>query len=329
MLLLSDNRRIDSAAADRDPPDVSVIIPAYRSEATIGTALASVASQTCGSIEVIVVDDASRDDTATRACAVLQTSGLPHVVVQLLKNSGPSLARNCGVTLARGRYVAFLDADDSWMPTKLAQQVRLMDRHPEVTLCGCKVELFGQDGASLGLLSEDVPSFQVDGWKRLLWNSFIHTSAAMARRQDLGIRPFDRRLRVAEDRDLWIRLASNGTVGMVQQVLANKLESPTSFMSSNRMLIAFDTRRMIDTHVGAMRRYLTLAERMSVYGSLHSQIGKGLARQPGRYLSSLRHLALAIATGFKVFDNARVVVLSIPALRAARSGMRRPTTSAG
>lgn len=328
MLILSDNRETD-AAADRAPPEVSVVIPAYRAEATIHRALASVASQTCGRIEVIVVDDASRDHTAARACAILQASGLPHAVVQMRKNSGPSLARNVGVSLARGKYVAFLDADDTWMPSKLAQQVQLMDRHPEVTLCGCKVELFNQDGSSLGLLSRDVPSFLADGWKHLLWNPFIHTSAVLVRRLDLGIRPFDRRLRVAEDRDLWIRLASNGTVAMVQQVLTHKLESPASFMSSNRMLIASDTRRMIDSHVGAMRQYLTWRERKAVYGSLHSQIGKGLAPQPGRYISSLRHLAMAIAAGFNVFDNVRVVVLSIPAMRAARSLIRRPSSIAG
>ena len=322
-MILSDNRNADATDADSAPLQVSVVVPAYRAEAVIGKALASVARQTLKPLEIIVVDDGSRDDTAKRACEFLQDTALPHIVVRLEKNSGPSHARNVGVSFARGEYVAFLDADDVWIPDKLALQTQLMNRHPEVTLCAGKVELFTPAGIRIGTLFRDLPSFQVDGWKQLLWNPFVHTSAVMVRRRDLGSRPFDRRLRVAEDRDLWIRLASNGTVALVQQVVARKLESPTSFMSSNRALIASDTRRMIDNHSRAMRDYLTWQERKAIYGSLHSQIGKGLGRQPGRYVKSLFHLSLAIAAGFNVFDNARYLILSAPGMRALRTVARR------
>ena len=322
-MILSENRQIDVAALHPELPEVSVVVPAYRAAATIEKALASAVNQGFRSLEIIVVDDASRDGTADRACHLLQAAGVAHVVVRLEKNAGPSHARNVGVSFARGRYVAFLDADDVWLADKLALQTQLMNRHPEVTLCACQMELFNQAGTRIGQLFRDLPTFQVDGWKRLLWNPFVHTSSVMVRRLDLGLRPFDRRLRVAEDRDLWIRLASNGTVALVQQVLARKLESPTSFMSSNRTLIASDTRRMINYHVSAMRQYMTWRERLAVSGSLHSQIGKGLALQPGRYIGGFLHLLLAIAAGFNVFDNARFLVLSAPAMRALRPLVRR------
>ena len=323
MLLLSDNRITNIDVAGSVPPEVSVVIPAYQAEATIRRALASVAAQSFSRLEVIVVDDGGGDRTAEFACNILRQADLPHVVVRLLKNSGPSLARNIGVSLARGKYVAFLDADDIWMPAKLALQTQLMDRHPEVTLCGGQVERYDTRGIRLGPLFRNLPSFQAEGWKRLLWHPFIHTSSAMVRRLDLGAQPFDTRLRVAEDRDLWIRLARQGSVALVQQVVTHKLEAPTSFMATNRRLIASDTKRMVEHHVDAMRHHISWRERMAIYGSLHSQIGKGLAGQPGRYLAGLAHLMLAIASGFHVFDNARCLVLSAPVMRAIRVLVRR------
>ena len=68
------------------------------------------------------------------------------------------------------------------------------------------------DGTRIGPLFRDLPPLLPQGWKTLLWNACVQTSCAVARRADLGSRPFDPSLRVAEDRDLWIRLATNGVV---------------------------------------------------------------------------------------------------------------------
>ena len=76
------------------------------------TALASVAVQEFDGLEVIVVDDASRDDTVARAEAALRGTGLPHQILRQPQNGGPALTRNRGVVAAGGEYAAFLDADD-------------------------------------------------------------------------------------------------------------------------------------------------------------------------------------------------------------------------
>lgn len=300
-------------------PRVSVIIPTYKAMTTIETTIMSLMNQTFTDFEIIVVDDSSPDETPVIARNALEMSGSRHTVVKLGKNSGPSVARNAGVALARAEYVAFLDADDIWMPDKLALQVELLDRHPEVTLCACKVDRMTTEGILIGPLFQGLPSLQPDGWKRLLWDSFVHTSAAVARRADLSVDPFDSRLRVAEDRDLWITLASGGTVGLVQEVLVHKVESPSSYMSRNQMLVADDTVRMVDYHTRRMRDRLTLADRLRIFGSLNSSIGKGLASKPGHYLRSAKHLLLAIGAGYKVFDNARMMVLGAPPLRSFRA----------
>lgn len=323
MLLVEDRAGCEKAGRRWPAPKVSVIIPAYKAEGTIDGAIATVVAQSLPELEVIVVDDASSDRTFDRARDALQAAGLPYAVTRLEVNAGPSGARNAGVALARGDYVAFLDSDDTWMPEKLRLQVEFMERHPEVTLCGCRADLVTSDDRVIGPLFRDLPDILQDGWKRLLWEAFIQTSCVLVRRADLGIRPFDPTLRVAEDRDLWVRLASNGTVGLVNQTLVRKLEHSSSYMASNQMLISLDTRRMIHFHIRAMRDFLTHRDRLFILGGLHSQIGKGLSGQPGAYLRSAKHLLLAVAMCFNPFDNARHMVLSAPPVRALRAALRR------
>lgn len=325
--VLSDSRAVTATDA-AGPVRVSIVVPAYKAETTVESTIAGLASQTFRAFEVIVVDDASPDGTGERACHALRQSGLRHVVVRLVKNAGPSGARNAGVALATGEYVAFQDADDTWMPEKLARQVELMDRHPEVTLCGCQADLVAANGAVIGPLFRRLPTFQAMGWRRLLSNAFIQTSCALVRRADLGMQPFDPTLRIAEDRDLWIRLASNGVTALLQEVLVRKAELPTSFMSTNTMLIALDTKRMVDYHVSAMREYMTWRERRLIYGSLHSSIGKGLTPHPGHYLRGSWHMLMAVGMCYNVVDSLRFLILSNPAVRRLRRrlGLRRATT---
>src|SRR5579863_4931679 len=100
-------------------PTVSVVIPTYNYARFLGQAIDSVLAQTCPVKEIIVVDDGSTDDTFN----VLARYG-PAVRALKQKNCGPAAARNRGVGIAGGDLIAFLDADDFWMPDKLAKQVR-------------------------------------------------------------------------------------------------------------------------------------------------------------------------------------------------------------
>ena len=317
MIVLSDTRADAAPGAASQLPRVSIVLPAYKAEATIEDTVAALASQTYTAFEVVVVDDASPDATGERACHALRRTGLRHVVVRLAGNAGPSGARNVGVSLALGEYVAFQDADDTWLPEKLARQVELMDRHPEVTLCGCEAEVTNLDGSMARTLFRNLPLFQEAAWKLLLLGDFIPASCAMARRSDLGTHPFNPALRAAEGRDVWIRLASNGVTAVLQDALVRTLAPPASALSG-AALAASDTKRVVDFHVGAMRDYMTWRERHAVYGSLHSSIGRDLAARPGHYLKGARHTLTAIGMGFNVASNLKVLVLSNPAIRKLR-----------
>jgi glycosyltransferase involved in cell wall biosynthesis len=106
-------------------PLVSVVIPAFNAEPFIAEAITSALAQDYGRVEVVVVDDGSADRTAAIA------SGYP-VTCHTQANAGQAAARNAGVAAARGSLVAFLDADDLWMPSKLSVQVACLLAHPEI-----------------------------------------------------------------------------------------------------------------------------------------------------------------------------------------------------
>src|SRR5579863_3286015 len=113
----------DSTNHDALKPAVTVLIPAYNAAATIERAVDSVLAQTFDDYEIIVVDDGSRDATS----AIVANYGNDKIrLFRLPQNRGESGAMNEGIAAARGELVAFLDADDEWLPTKLARQVEVL-----------------------------------------------------------------------------------------------------------------------------------------------------------------------------------------------------------
>jgi glycosyltransferase involved in cell wall biosynthesis len=195
---------------------VSVIIPTYNSAAYLGEAIQSVLAQTYPDFEITVVDDGSTDGTA-EALQPFQDR------VRLFRQdrAGPSAARNRGILNARGNLIAFLDADDMWQPEKLARQVDLLNRHPEVVLCYTDFSR-GPDGrptAESQLKHYEHPGLG-DAFYSLLRNNFLVTPAVVVRREVLaraGL--FDPSLRGSEDIELWLRLARLGPFACVPEVL--------------------------------------------------------------------------------------------------------------
>lgn len=116
---------------------VSCIVPVYNGERFVAAAVESILAQTYRPIELLVVNDGSTDNTTK----VLDKFGNQLQVVYQ-ENAGQAAARNRGLDLAVGEFVAFLDADDIWLPEKLALQVEYLATHPEADLCNCLMENF-------------------------------------------------------------------------------------------------------------------------------------------------------------------------------------------
>lgn len=198
-------------------PMVSVVMPAYNVAWCIGRALDSVLAQDFRARELIVVNDGSSD--ATRA--VLEGYGTAISVIDQ-ENRGMSAARNAGIRSARGTYVAFLDADDWWLPGKLTRQVALMQGRPEIGFCSTVVRVEDGDGRLLNLWR--CPN----GSTEILATLFAQNAAiaggcsAVMVRKDLLDRVglFDENLRGFEDPDLWMRLAAVSGYACIYETLA-------------------------------------------------------------------------------------------------------------
>lgn len=199
-------------------PDVSVVMPAYNSAATIDSAIESALTQRDVGVEVIVVDDGSTDDTVSRARA---HGARVRVISQA--NAGPQAARNRGINEARADMIAFLDSDDLWLPGKLSAQCRLLQNDPEVSAVFARWHVWrASRGGNFELPSaltcvpvDDRIDTDASGWlyTRLLLDVCMLTSTVMVRTQTLrDLQGFDPGLRIGEDYDLWLRLSRLGRI---------------------------------------------------------------------------------------------------------------------
>lgn len=186
---------------------VSVVIPCYRCARTLERTLASVAAQTLRPAEVILVDDASGDETRDVMKILSQQFENGWIkLVFLDENVGAASARNAGWALASQPLVAFLDADDAWHCHKLDRQVAYLQTHPEVGLCSHGWRLT-RDSVPLDWALDDAPAKPVSKWAVLLSNPFVTPSVML--RRDLPLR-FHEAQRYTEDHMLWMALACSG-----------------------------------------------------------------------------------------------------------------------
>jgi glycosyltransferase involved in cell wall biosynthesis len=201
-------------------PNVSVIIPAYNSGATIAATINSVLRQTHADYEIIVVDDGSTDNTQAQVTAF---GDQVHYVYQ--PNRERSAARNHGIRLAQGKYIAFLDADDRWRPEKLAKQVALLDRRSDLALVYCWASLIDPAGIKCGVIGQDFPIEQAEhcvAFEGLLLGRSIPTLTTIVRAACLATTGlFDEQICYIEDWDLWLRFALHYPIGFVPEVLAD------------------------------------------------------------------------------------------------------------
>lgn len=195
-------------------PEISVVIPCYNAARYVAAAVRSALAQRTGSMEIIVVDDGSSDGSAQ---VVRQQFSSVDVVEQ--PNLGVAAARNAGIRRARGEWIAFLDADDVWLPGKIAAQRRLLADMPAARMVYTAWHVWEscEPEPSPGLLhtlsrgADDNGQWRgASGWiyPELLVDCVVWTSTVLAHRSlfdEAGL--FDPSLRIGEDYDLWLRVS--------------------------------------------------------------------------------------------------------------------------
>lgn len=221
-------------------PVVSVIIPAYRAVQTIAATLDSVLSQTFTEHEIVVVNDGSPDS------GELEEALQPYrgrIVYLRQENQGTSGARNTGIRAAHGKYVAFLDADDTWDPENLGAQLRLIETDPSIAVVYADARIIGDVPEAGKTVMDLCPSSGEVTLERLITRECtVHLCVSLCRREAvLAAGLFDPQFRRAEDIDLWLRIiAAGGRIAYQKRVLGCYRKSPDSLSAdSAAMLEAF------------------------------------------------------------------------------------------
>ena len=277
---------------------ISVIIPTFNAEKTVKKAIESVFDQDLAPCEILIVDDASSDSTLGQVEA-FDDSRIQ--VIRLEKNSGPGAARNAGLELARGEYVAFLDADDWWLETKLSLQYAALRVDKSIALATCD-SVYRTPTGELKRRSHEVlpPVAGKDAWKTLLAYNFMPTPTVMARRDVLlEVGGFANELEFGEDLDLWIRTSLKGEVAVVPEVLVEIVEWSGSLTGTIRHLQPDFVLPFIERYLTAQALHLSEAEVRAIRGRRLFESGN-LLFYGGHTFKSLRYFARSASRGYRI-----------------------------
>lgn len=274
--------------------EVAIVVPCYNVEPYLQRALDSVYAQSYRDFHICCVDDGSTDGTLQ----VLKTNARSCTFV-CQPHAGPAAARNRAIRVSDSAFVAFLDADDKWMPSKLERQITMLKQDPTLGLV-CSLCLVSELG------NERRAAFSADGvpgcgrlFQDLVRNCFVFTPTVVVRRrclEEVGL--FNEALPVSEDFNLWLRIAARWKIALLPETLAITHKRPGSLSASiapeERLragVVALEhvqssCPELSPSDRRALRR--ALAERMYFHGSFLLSTGaQGLARQ--KLLGALKH----------------------------------------
>lgn len=303
---------------------VSVVIPAFNSEATLARALDSVVGQSPSPGEIIVVDDQSTD-ASRRIVAGYAEKNVRLIVLPAHRGAGA--ARNAGIRAASGDLIAFLDSDDEWLPGKLERQIALIESDRKLAFVACASTLVSAAGNDLGDTYRGQPVVTGDmAWKALLACNFIATPTVVARRCHLiEVGGFDEEMKIGEDQDLWIRLALTGSLGYVPESLVRVHMRENSLSTWALRNLLTDTLPMIERHIEALRGRLTAREIRRIRGERLSRFGR-VAYARGEIANGISLLGRSVLLGYRPLESAWYVATAAPPSAWLKRRFNRRTT---
>jgi glycosyltransferase involved in cell wall biosynthesis len=263
---------------------VSVIIPTYNSAAFLLQTVDSILNQTYGDVELFVIDDGSTDNTRQ----ILEPY-LGRLTYLYQENQGESTARNEGVRLSHGEYVAFLDSDDYWLPEKLEREVKFLDAHPETVLVYAQNYVINRAGERIRfrgneIMGDGTPGVQPVFDRLVLDNLIVTPGVVLVRRSALEqTRGFDGSIQYGEDWDLWLSLAVLGPFGYIPEPATCyrihrpdrrlRIEASDEFVQQNEIILEKAFARRSDAHSHALPALQPLsplrALRAQAFGGLY------------------------------------------------------------
>ncbi|MBC8432937.1 MAG: glycosyltransferase family 2 protein [Desulfobacterales bacterium] len=232
-------------------PIVSVIIPTYNRAKLLERAVNSVLRQTYKELELIIVNDSSKDETE-KAIKKYADDRIKYICHQ--KNLGGSAARNTGIKAAQGKYIALLDDDDGWFPEKLEKQVKhFAEVSDNVGLVYSGFEVIDMNGI---VIQKTYPKFKGNLYMRLLERSMIGgSSVPLIKRtcfKKVGL--FDQSLRSCQDWDMWMRISEHYAFDFIPEILT-KMYSHSHQLSSDYSSMIPGRTRMIEKHMKVFQKH--------------------------------------------------------------------------
>lgn len=254
---------------------VSVIIPSYNREKTIERAVMSVLNQTYKDLELIVVDDCSKDNTV-EVLKSIKDDRLK--IIRLEKNSGACVARNVGIENAQGDYIAFQDSDDEWLLDKLEKQMAIFEK-VKVDLVFCA---FNRFGLGEDLTYPELPEGIVER-KVLLEDSRISTQTLIGKKECFENVKFDPEMPRLQDYDITIRLSKKYSIYFVNEPLVNMYVQNDS--------ISISKNKMIRAETIIFSKYKDDIEKYKDF-KYHNMLGLASAKRKSGYKSSYEYKTL-------------------------------------
>ncbi|MEE4349793.1 MAG: glycosyltransferase family A protein [Pacificimonas sp.] len=291
-------------------PVFSIITPLYRAAHDIPDLFACVAAQTERAFELILIDDASHDDTVAAARRAAATAAFP---VQLLKretNGGPAAARNDGIEAACGDIIAFLDADDRWSADLLTAHGSALSSRANVSMSALQGDVVGPSGTVIEPVIYGWVFSHPDPARALLWSSYLQTSGVAVRKAVLTGRPFDESLRTGEDRDLFIQVAMSGGLTLNPRPLFAYRRTAGSAMARASAGDYRANAAMIDRNLARFGDRLTSAEVRRARAKAQHDLGEHLLSSGGG-LPAVPPLARALLGGYEPVRTAKKIAASL------------------
>jgi len=280
-----------------------------------------VRAQTLPVSQLVVVDDASTDATSEIA---KNFKGMNVEVVRLDRNVGAAAARNRGIAAATTELVAFLDADDEWLPTKLEKQAMVITANDKVSFVSCGSDLISPDGLNTGDIYRGQAVVTGDlAWKALLSDNYITTPSVLVwRARMLKAGCFKQNLKIGEDQDMWIRLAEGGELGYVHESLVHVHQRRTSLSAGSFSDQLGYTLPMIEGHIARFSAKLSCQEINSILGRRLLRLGQ-LAFHRNAPKAGRSLIWRSISLGYKPWEGAMFLATTNPLALCVKQALLR------
>ncbi|MFB3387295.1 glycosyltransferase family 2 protein [Flavobacterium sp. LAR06] len=197
-------------------PQISVIIPVFNAGPFLKESIKSILNQSLSNFELIILNDKSTDNSLD-IIKELQSLDNRIIIIDKLENVGPANLRNEGINAAKGKFIALMDADDISLPTRFEKQLEILEKNPEIGVCGTWFTFFGSTKNKTIKHNTNHDAIKVS----FLHSCNIGNPTVMFKKEVLGHLKFDNEYVPAEDYDLWSRLLSKTNFCNIPESLLN------------------------------------------------------------------------------------------------------------